>query len=87
MKEFEIYDKENPSVWVKFREKSFETIRKGFSHYSAKGIFEVLRWHEAGEEKDDGFKVNNNYTAYYARKFMDKFPQHEGFFRTKSLLG
>lgn len=29
------------------------------------------------------FKLNNNYRAYYARRFHKMYPQHDGFFRTR----
>jgi hypothetical protein len=33
---------------------------------------------------DDGsFKLNNNYHAFYARSFMEIYPEHDGFFRTR----
>lgn len=84
-KTFEQYDKENPEIWELFKSKTLQTIKKGFSNYSAKGIFEIIRWHEGGDEKSDGFKINNNYTPFYARKFMNEYPEYEGFFRTKTL--
>ena len=31
------------------------------------------------------FKITNNHTPYYSRFWMEKNPQHEGFFRTKSI--
>ena len=29
------------------------------------------------------FKLNNNYRAYYARRFHKMYPQYDGFFRTR----
>ncbi len=83
MKTFDQYDKDNPTIWNKFKEYAFKAIRKGFKNYSSKALFEVIRWNTAEEYKLDGFKVNNNYTSGYARKFMKKFPEHKGFFRTR----
>ena len=34
-------------------------------------------------EATDGFKVNNNYKAFYSRLFMVEHPQYEDFFRTR----
>lgn len=85
MEAFQQYDNENPIIWKQFKKTALKTISKGFKNYSSKSIFEVIRWHRGGGIKKDGFKINNNYTAYYARKFMDMFPEHEGFFRTRKV--
>lgn len=84
MKNFDEYDRENPEVWEKFQEIAFKAIEKGFNHYSSKGIFELIRWHTK-TSGNDGFKVNNIYTAYYARKFNNKFPEHNNFFRLRKV--
>ena len=82
---FEVYDENHPVIWRLFKQTALEAIRKGFKHYSSKSIFEVIRWNRGGEIKKDGFKINNNYTANYARKFMKEFPEHEGFFETRKI--
>lgn len=82
MKDFKTYDKENPEIWHQFKKFAYQAKKKGFQHYSAKGIFEIIRWHTA-TEGNDGFKINNNYHADYARKMMATFPSYEGFFRTR----
>lgn len=82
-KSFEQYDKENPEIWEKFKEFAFKAIKKGFKHYGAKSIFEIIRWNTK-TSGNDGLKVNNNYTSGYSRKFMNEFPEHEGFFRTRN---
>lgn len=59
---------------------TLETIEKGFKHYGAKGIFEIIRWHTGVAANGDVFDVNNNYTPYYARLFESDYPEHKGFF-------
>lgn len=86
MKSFNQYHQENPIIWEKFKELTFKAINKRFKNYSSKGIFELIRWHTKGDIKADGLKINNNYTADYARMFMDRFPQYKGFFRTREKL-
>ena len=41
---------------------------KGREHYSARTIFEVLRWHS---DLDSGteYKIQNNWIPFYAKKF------------------
>ena len=75
----------NPDVWRLFCGFTFDLINRGFRNYSANAIFERIRW-ETDQADTDGkstFKLNNNYRAYYARKFMEYWPEHEGFFRTR----
>lgn len=52
---------------------------------NAKGIFERIRWHtdKPNHEGKSTFKLNNNYTAIYARMFHACYPEHAGFFRTR----
>ena len=75
----------NPLVWHLFEKFTREVINRGFKNYSVNAVFERIRWErdimsdgEAGQ-----FKLNNNYRAFYARRFMVKYPQHDGFFRTR----
>lgn len=81
---FEQYDRENPEIWQAFVHFTVQTIGKGFTRYSAKGIAEIIRWH-TGVNGNTQFKIDNNYTADYARKFTEKYPQHKDFFATRNL--
>lgn len=85
MKTFQQYHNEHPEIWEQFKKTTFEAIRKGFKNYSSKSIFEVIRWHKGGDIKSDGFKINNSYTADYARLFANTFPKHKDFFRTRKI--
>jgi len=77
------YDAKHPEIWEQFKKITFDLIRRGTKHYGAKAIFEIIRYHRIIEYGDDEFKCNNNYTAYYARKFMNIYPEHKGFFETR----
>ena len=83
-KTFEQYHAENPEVYKDFEYYANATILKGFKHYGAKAIFELIRWHR-GTRATGEFKINNNYTCDYARLFMKLNPQYEGFFRTRQV--
>ncbi len=82
--EFMEYHKANPQIWEAFQRKTFEAIRRGFGHYGARAIIELIRW-ETGVAADgeDGFKVNNNWPPYYGRMFERTYPEHTGFFRRR----
>lgn len=85
MVNFEQYHNDNPRTWKLFLFYAFRTKAKGFKHYSAKAIFELVRWHEGIPYGANGFKLNNIYTADYARKLMNEYPEFQGFFRTRDL--
>ena len=72
MKTFEKYHKENPNIYKAFVRYALQAKQKGFKNYSAKSLFEIIRWHTP--IKADGvFKINNNYAPDYARKMMKDF--------------
>ena len=78
------FHKEHPEVWDLFVQFTNEMIERGFNNYSCKAIFERIRWEkDAGGDGTTQFKLNNNYTALYARRFMKMYPEYEGFFRTR----
>ena len=74
---------EHPDVWDEFVLFSLSAIAAGYSHYSADAILHRIRWHMNIERKLDGFKINNNFSAHFARKFRAQFPHYDGFFRTR----
>lgn len=78
------YHEDNPHVYAMFRRFTLQaTDRK--TNYSARAIFHRMRWFTEIETNGDIFKINNNYSPYYARMFMKEFPQHAGFFRTRAI--
>lgn len=83
---FEEFHEQNPHVWKLFEGFTFEAINVGRPRYSAKAVVERIRWHVDIETNDPDFKINNNHTAFYARMFMDRHPEHEGFFEMRIQL-
>ena len=81
---FDAYDKQNPEVFKLFLEYSEMALNRGFKKFSAKAVFERLRWYYQIEKSDmTNFKLNNNYTAHYARKLIREYPEFEGFFELR----
>ena len=81
------FHKEHPEVWDLFVRFTFEMIKRGRKHYSANAIFERIRWEkDLGNTSEAAFKLNNNYRAFYARRFMACYPEHGGFFRTRKQI-
>lgn len=79
------FHRRHPEVWELFVKFTFEMIRRGYKNYSVNAIFERIRWEKdsIGGDGVTSFKLNNNYRAFYSRRFMRVYPEHEGFFRTR----
>jgi hypothetical protein len=80
---FAEFDAANPDVWRLFERFTLELIRRGFEHYSSDAVLHRVRWETAVSAKDGTFKIDNNWTPYFARKFHSHYPQYAGFFRTR----
>ncbi len=81
--DFEEYDRLHPAIWRHFEGIALAMIHDGRERLSAKRIFEEMRDLHIPRRDDDHFKVNNNFTADYARKFMRFYPQFEGMFEIR----
>ena len=79
---FALYDAANPGIWKMFKHFSLQAASKR-KHYSARGIFHQVRWHTMMREKEGEYKLDAGWSSHYARKFMERFPQHEEFFETR----
>lgn len=84
MKTFQQYDQEHPEIYAVYKNVAEEFIKKGAIKMGSKRIIEEIRWHKL-VKTNEFFKVSNNYTAYYARKFVNDHPQYAGFFNFKPL--
>lgn len=82
----ERFIRENPHVWEKFRTLAMKLKVRGHNRWSAKNLFEVLRWDHAitSNEPADAFMLNNSYTSRFARRLMEE-EDFAGFFETRTL--
>ncbi len=82
---FDAFDAENPHIYKLFCHFTYVAINRGRRKFGARMIWERMRWHSMVETKDPNsdFKLNDHYPPYYARKFMDKNPRHDGFFEIR----
>lgn len=83
---FAEFDGLNPVVWTLFQRFTNELVLAGFEHYSADAVLHRVRWETAIGMGDRGFKINNNFTPYYARKYHQKYPARAGFFRLRQSM-
>ena len=79
---FESYQARNPRLYKEFVHYTHQMIGAGQTKIGAKAIFERIRW-ESKIERNDEFKINNNYSADYARKFEKDFPHFAGIFEKR----
>jgi hypothetical protein len=77
------YDIENPHIWDNFKNLSFQLINKGLNKISAELIYNQIRWLKIMQHGNDGYKLNNNFKPFYARKFMKEYPAHIGIFELR----
>jgi hypothetical protein len=80
---FDAFHDRNPQVYRALRDMALEMRRRGHRQYGIKALFEVLRFNHAMQTHGDAFKLNNNYTALYARLLMDNEPELADFFETR----
>lgn len=65
-----------------------ETLRlqmQGVTNISMDKLFGKIRWSEFIQTDSSGFKMNNNYSSFYARLVMEKEPRLEGIFVIRQL--
>lgn len=78
----------NPHVYEKLVElaREFRSVNPG-SRVGMKTLWENLRWHYMMSTNGayEDFKLNNNYTAHYARKLMEDNGDLEGLFELREL--
>lgn len=80
---FQAFHSENPHVYWALRQLALDMYGRGVRRYSMKGLFEILRWQYALRTKGEEFKLNNNYTALYARLLMQQEPELKDFFEVR----
>tara|TARA_R100001244_G_scaffold54818_1_gene47180 strand:- start:967 stop:1332 length:366 start_codon:yes stop_codon:yes gene_type:complete len=81
---FAEFHSEHPDVYQWVTQFTFELIDRGYENYSIDGVLMRVRWEkDIYYDTSVGFKINNNFSAFYARMFMEEYPDHEGFFRTR----
>lgn len=65
---------ENPHIWEAFECIALSAVRdRNMTRWSAKGVFEILRWNTSIREFDSKFKVSNDFTRLNAEMFNNKW--------------
>lgn len=72
---FHVFDAANPKVWELYQQFCWGAINRGKRKIGSKAMIERIRWEIwFTTDSSDGFKINNNFTPYYARKWNRENP-------------
>lgn len=83
---FQAFHRQHPEVYREFARRALALHARGYRHWGAKCIFEVLRYESAiSGQPDDTWKINNNFTSRYSRLLTDEHPELRGFFEQRTL--
>ena len=83
IREFEAFHAANPEVYHLFKRFAYDAIRRHHQHFSSDMVLHRVRWETGVVTTGNLYKINNNYSAFYARLFMLQHPAHQGFFRCR----
>jgi len=82
---FERFHAANPGVYRVFKRFAWDVKKAGRSRWSADAIIQRIRWFFAVETDEPEFKINDHYSAYYARMLMREDPDNfDGFFELRT---
>lgn len=82
---FQTFHAANPHVLRAIIAKALQLQGAGHAFYGMKEICGVIRYEHAIQTvSDDGLKLNNNYTPFYARLAMKTEPALDGFFELRT---
>lgn len=91
--QFEEFDSKNPKVWEMFIAFTWQAIQTGRRHFSADMVLHRIRWETEVQVTFSDFqpngrplKINNNFSAFYSRKFAERNPQYADFFRMRNSI-
>jgi hypothetical protein len=79
---FEAFDNANPRVYEELERMAATVWALGRRRIGIKTLFETLRWRYwmTTDDSSSHFRLNNNYTPYYARLLIDRHPEWDGLF-------
>lgn len=80
---FDAFHAEHPEVYAELVKRARQLKAKGIHSYSIKGLYEIVRFHTALGSTTDQFKLNNDFTAHYARLIMQQEDGLAGFFKLR----
>ena len=86
--DFVRFHENNPLIYTLFVRYAMDVKEAGFQRFSSRAIVHRIRWWYTVETRsDDGFRINNNHSPYYARKMMREYPDFKDFFSLRKTEG
>jgi hypothetical protein len=83
---FDAFHKVNPRVYQELKRLALILVNRGHKRIGMQMLFEQMRWQWYERTIDtSGFKLNNDYAAYYSRLLMEQEPELAGVFTTRSV--
>lgn len=80
---FREFHQDNPEVYYRLTQLAKAWKNNISDKVGIATIYEQLRWQLAMEKRADGYKLNNNYAALYARLIMENEPELAGLFNLR----
>ena len=81
-----VFHQQNPIIFDLVEKYAAQAMRAGHQHYGIATIWERIRWEmTVVRPQGTAFKMPNNHRAYYARMWLQKYPQYPDFFRIAEL--
>ena len=81
-KRFVAHHQAHPEVWKAYELLALVTISSGRENFGIGALTEMLRWDKSDlGEPASGYKLTNDFRAFYARMFAHSHPEHAELFR------
>jgi hypothetical protein len=82
---FWAFHQANPKVYQLFDRFTQQVIERGHKRFSADAVLHRIRWETSVVTRGDQFKINDHYSAYYSRMWMNDNPAYDDIFATREL--
>lgn len=80
---FVAFHRANPHVYQALRALSLDTRRVGVKRWSVDAAMHIVRWRYRLQTKGSEFRIDNSFSALYARMLMEREPELLGFFELR----
>ena len=72
---FKRFHDANPHIYEELEERAFALLRAGAGRIGVKALWEAMRYDAAVRTDSRDWKLNNSYTALYARLLLHRHPE------------
>lgn len=81
----EEFHTDNPWVLEELARLAIELKNDGYERWSVDGLLHTIRFASRRRINRDGsgFRINNSFSSFYARKLMQEYPELQGFFELR----